>query len=205
MRADACGCARRAFALSPRSRLPCTPPLQLTKLAAAQPGDADVLRVLAESQAAQGKFGDAAGSYRKAWQAGGQSSLDVLQGLAGEEGDGRGGGCGQWAGGRWAGQATRVGFTAAAEARAHACPADHECLALPAPACLYQPAGVLIADGKESAAADAVQAARAAGGSSGIGATELALLAGKTYAQWRGHAPDAVAIYDSLIEVRCWA
>ena len=109
MRADACGCARRAFALSPRSRLPCTPPLQLTKLAAAQPGDADVLRVLAESQAAQGKFGDAAGSYRKAWQAGGQSSLDVLQGLAGEEGDGRGGGCGQWAGGRWAGQATRVG------------------------------------------------------------------------------------------------
>ena len=44
---------------------------------------------------------------------------------------------------------------------------------LPAPACLYQPAGVLIADGKESAAADAVQAARAAGGSSGIGATEL--------------------------------
>ncbi len=52
---------------------------------------------------------------------------------------------------------------------------------------------------------DAVQAARAEGGSS-IGDAELALLLAKTYAQWRGHVPDALAVYDSLIEVGagCW-
>lgn len=48
----------------------------------------------------------------------------------------------------------------------------------------------------------AVQAAQAAGGSSDIGEVELALLAGKTYATWRGHAADAVAVYDGLIEVQ---
>lgn len=58
-----------------------------------------------------------------------------------------------------------------------------------------------MADGKEADAVAAVQAAQAPGGSSGIGEVELALLAGKTYAQWRGHAPDAVAVYDGLIEV----
>lgn len=66
-------------------------------------------------------------------------------------------------------------------------------------------AGVLVADGKEAAAVEAVQAARAAAGSSGIGDTELQLLAGKTYAQWRGHVPDALAVYDGLIEVDGWA
>jgi hypothetical protein len=60
---------------------------------------------------------------------------------------------------------------------------------------------VLLADGKEAAAVQAVQAAAAAGGSSGIGEAELQLLAGKTYAQWRGHVPDALAVYDGLIQV----
>ncbi|KAL4458116.1 hypothetical protein ABPG75_012981 [Micractinium tetrahymenae] len=117
---------------------------QLSKLAAARPGDAEVLRVLAEAQAAQAKWGAAAGSYRKAWEAGGRGSLEVLQGLA----------------------------------------------------------GVLVADGKEAAAVQAVQAARAEGGSSGVGDAELALLLAKTYAQWRGHVPDALAVYDLLIESR---
>lgn len=56
---------------------------QLVRLAEAKPGDAEVLRVLAEAQAAQEKWGSAAGSYRKALEAGGHSSLEVLQGLAG--------------------------------------------------------------------------------------------------------------------------
>lgn len=116
---------------------------QLSRLTAARPGDAEALRVLAESQAAQAKWGAAAGTYRKAWEAGARSSLEVLQGLA----------------------------------------------------------GVLVADGKEAAAVEAVQAARADGGSS-IGDAELALLLAKTYAQWRGHVPDALAVYDSLIEAR---
>lgn len=57
---------------------------QLSRLTAARPGDAEALRVLAESQAAQAKWGAAAGTYRKAWEAGARSSLEVLQGLAGE-------------------------------------------------------------------------------------------------------------------------
>lgn len=68
---------------------------------------------------------------------------------------------------------------------------------------MHSPApGALVADGKEADAVAAVQAAQAAGGSSDIGEVELALLAGKTYATWRGHAADAVAVYDGLIEVR---
>lgn len=38
---------------------------QLVQLAAARPDDAEVLRVLAEAQAAQGKYAPSAGSYRK--------------------------------------------------------------------------------------------------------------------------------------------
>lgn len=65
---------------------------QLSKLTAARPGDGEALRVLAEAQAAQAKWGAAAGSYRKAWEAGGRGSLEVLQGLAGgQDGVGRGG------------------------------------------------------------------------------------------------------------------
>ena len=62
-------------------------------------------------------------------------------------------------------------------------------------------AGALVAGGKEAAAVEAVLAAQAAGGSDGIGAVELQLLAGRTYAQWRGHVPDALAVYDALIAV----
>lgn len=116
----------------------------LARLAAERPGDAEVLRVLAEAQSLQGEWAAAAASYRKAWEAGGRGSLEVLQGLA----------------------------------------------------------GTLLADGKEAAAVEAVQAARQAGGSSGIGDVELQLLLAKTYSQWRGHAPDAQAVYDGLIEVR---
>ncbi|PRW18340.1 tetratricopeptide repeat-containing [Chlorella sorokiniana] len=115
---------------------------ELEQLVAAKPGDADVLRVLAESQAAQGSWPASVASYRKAWEASGRGSLEILQGLA----------------------------------------------------------GALVADGKEADAVAAVQAAQAVGGSSGIGEVELALLSGKTYATWRGHAADAVAVYDGLIE-----
>jgi Flp pilus assembly protein TadD len=58
--------------------------VQLSKLAAARPGDAEVLRVLGEAQAAQQEWGAAEGSYRRAWEASGRASLDMLQGLAGE-------------------------------------------------------------------------------------------------------------------------
>lgn len=114
------------------------------KLAEARPTDAEVLRVLAESQAAQGKYAPSAASYRKAWEASGRGSLEILQGLS----------------------------------------------------------AALVADGKEAAAVAAVQEASAPGGSSGIGASELQLLAGKVFSQWRGHVPDAIAVYDALIEVR---
>ena len=56
---------------------------QLVALSAAKPGNADVLRVLAESQAAQSEWAAAASSYKQAWEAGGKNSLEVLQGLAG--------------------------------------------------------------------------------------------------------------------------
>lgn len=57
---------------------------------------------------------------------------------------------------------------------------------------------MLVADGKEASAINAIKAAQ---GGSGVGDAELQLLAARTYAQWRGHVPDAVAIYDGLIEV----
>ena len=66
---------------------------QLQQLAAAKPEDADVLRVLAEAQAAQGEWAASVASYRKAWEASGRSSLEILQGLAGE------GWLGGWRGG----------------------------------------------------------------------------------------------------------
>ena len=91
--------------------------------------------------------------------------------------------------------AAGLAVTASSSARTPAAtslpPSLHLCL----------PAAVLLADGKEAAAVQAVQAAAAAGGSSGIGEAELQLLAGKTYAQWRGHVPDALAVYDGLIQV----
>ncbi len=65
---------------------------QLAQLAAARPDDAEVLRVLAESQAAQGSWPASVASYRKAWEASGRASLEILQGLAGEQG--AAGGCG---------------------------------------------------------------------------------------------------------------
>lgn len=66
---------------------------QLQQLAAAKPEDADVLRVLAEAQAAQSEWPASVASYRKAWEASGRSSLEILQGLAGE-GQARGAGGG---------------------------------------------------------------------------------------------------------------
>ncbi|KAI3435550.1 hypothetical protein D9Q98_001615 [Chlorella vulgaris] len=115
----------------------------LVRLREAKPGDAEVLRVLAETQASQRKWEPAVANYRLAWEAGGRGSAEVLQGLA----------------------------------------------------------AALLADGKEAAAVEAVQAAQAEGGST-IGGAELQLLAAKTYAQWRGHVPDAIAVYDKLIETR---
>jgi hypothetical protein len=115
---------------------------QLARLKAGKPGDVEVLRVLAEVQAAQGRWAEAAASYSSAWEACGRRSLEVLTALA----------------------------------------------------------GALVADGREAAALEAIKAAQS-DGSSGIGSTELQLLAAKTYAQWRGHVPDALLVYDALIEV----
>lgn len=59
--------------------------------------------------------------------------------------------------------------------------------------------GALVADGKEAEAVDLVRAARDAGGA-GLGSTEVELLLGRTYAQWRGHVSDALSTYDNLIQ-----
>lgn len=63
---------------------------QLQQLTERRPGDADVWRVLAESQAGLGDQPAAIASYRRAWQevqeagSSSRSALDVLQGLAGQ-------------------------------------------------------------------------------------------------------------------------
>lgn len=62
----------------------------LARLAEAKPGDGEVLRVLAEAQAAQAEWGASVATYRKAWEADGRSSLEVLQGWAGACGRVRG-------------------------------------------------------------------------------------------------------------------
>ena len=44
-------------------------------------------------------------------------------------------------------------------------------------------------------------AVKAAEGMAGIGEVELHLLLAKTYSQWRGHIPEALAVYDAIIKV----
>lgn len=87
---------------------------QLQQLTERRPGDADVWRVLAESQAGLGDQPAAIASYRRAWQevqeagSSSRSALDVLQGLAGQLVA-----CGQeqqvWRGGAWLAAARQRG------------------------------------------------------------------------------------------------
>jgi Flp pilus assembly protein TadD len=55
---------------------------KLSVLTAARPGDAEAWRVLAEARGAGGDVPGASAAYRRAWEAGGRGSLEVLTGLS---------------------------------------------------------------------------------------------------------------------------
>lgn len=62
-------------------------------------------------------------------------------------------------------------------------------------------AAALVADGKPQAAVDQVRSVLASdNATSQLGEVELGLLLAKTYAQWPGHAGDAMTQYDALAE-----
>jgi Tfp pilus assembly protein PilF len=58
----------------------------------------------------------------------------------------------------------------------------------------------LVEEGKPQAAVDQIRSIQKSNKAKDIGEVELGLLLAKTYSQWRGHGPDAVAQYDALIE-----
>ncbi|KAL4534940.1 hypothetical protein Ndes2526A_g05800 [Nannochloris sp. 'desiccata'] len=61
-------------------------------------------------------------------------------------------------------------------------------------------ANALVEEGKPQAAVEQIRAVSKSNQVKDIGEVELGLLLAKTYSQWRGHGPDAVAQYDALIE-----
>jgi len=61
-------------------------------------------------------------------------------------------------------------------------------------------ANALVEEGKPQAAVEQIRVASKSKQAKDIGEVELGLLLAKTYSQWRGHGPDAVAQYDALIE-----
>lgn len=61
-------------------------------------------------------------------------------------------------------------------------------------------ANALVEEGKPQAAVDEIRRVSKSPQSKDLGEIELGLLLAKTYSQWRGHGPDAVAQYDALIE-----
>ena len=185
---------------------------QLQRLTEAKPKDADVWRVLAESQDALGDRRAALESYRRAWaevQAAASpagsapGSLEVLQGLAGEL--------------VAAGQEQQVRAPAAAlPAAARACAHGRQAAAgMPSTGAAGSRQADLCHDACALQAVELVKGARelaaalpgaaeppAAGTSGGLGPVEVELLLGKTYSQWRGHTAEALAVYDALTEVR---
>jgi Tfp pilus assembly protein PilF len=61
-------------------------------------------------------------------------------------------------------------------------------------------ANALVEEGKPQTAVEQIRVVSKSKQAKDIGEVELGLLLAKTYSQWRGHGPDAVAQYDALIE-----
>jgi cytochrome c-type biogenesis protein CcmH/NrfG len=61
-------------------------------------------------------------------------------------------------------------------------------------------ASAFVDEGKPQIAVEQIRSASKSSKAKDIGEVELGLLLAKTYSQWRGHGPDAVAQYDALIE-----
>jgi cytochrome c-type biogenesis protein CcmH/NrfG len=61
-------------------------------------------------------------------------------------------------------------------------------------------ASALVDEGKPQVAVEQIRTVSKSKQAKDIGEVELGLLLAKTYSQWRGHGPDAVAQYDTLIE-----